>query len=357
MTLSGGTQNDATLLAYGAKFNSLIDAGEWWRLITPIFIHIGAIHLFFNMYGLWMLGAYVERLYGSAKFVVFWIVSGVAGVVASYLSVRPNMEVNSVGRFLFKAHDGPSAGASGALFGLIGVLFVFGIKFRRELPDGFKRAFGTGMLPTILINLFIGYTLPFIDNAAHLGGLFAGAVLALFIDYKRPGERASVARLWHALQAAALALVVASFTLVARNYTGQAPTFEGATERLRLGRTPALISYFNAVSDGQRAFMRALYKENAEDKIDEEDVAAVDRAIEALSGAPPLDDETSNLKNDLKVLLERARMSATSGTKERAAAKAQKEVKELFRDYEAWQQRWLEWVKTRGGEFGLELKK
>ncbi len=126
------------LYAYGAKLNFSIDAGQWWRFVTPVFIHIGLAHLLVNMYGLWMIGPYVERLYGSAKFVVLWVGTGVAGVVASYLSVRPAMAVGPVGRFFFSAGDGPSAGASGALFGLIGLLFVFGIKFRRELPEGLQ---------------------------------------------------------------------------------------------------------------------------------------------------------------------------------------------------------------------------
>ena len=101
-------------------------------------------------------------------------------MLASYLTViGPDTQLGSLGRFLLKTNDLPSAGASGALFGLVGVLFVFGIKFRHELPEGFKRAFGTGMLPIIVINLFIGYLgRGLIDNAAHLGGLVAGAALA-----------------------------------------------------------------------------------------------------------------------------------------------------------------------------------
>ncbi|HYJ46861.1 MAG TPA: rhomboid family intramembrane serine protease, partial [Pyrinomonadaceae bacterium] len=97
------------LLAYGAKLNYLINYNqEWWRFVTPIFIHIGAAHLLINMYGLWMLGPYVERLYGSAKFVVLWVATGVAGVVASYFCVRPDLAVGPVGRFLFRNGDGPS---------------------------------------------------------------------------------------------------------------------------------------------------------------------------------------------------------------------------------------------------------
>src|SRR5678815_4040749 len=203
--------SNAVLLVYGAKLNALVAAPyhQYWRFVTPMFVHVNLLHLLVNMYSLWMVGPYVEKLYGSAKFVVFWVLTGIAGVVASYLTVRPNLATGSVSRFLFKALDEPSAGASGALFGLVGVLFIFGIKFRRELPEGFKRAFGTGMLPIIMINLFIGYIgRGFIDNAAHLGGLLSGAALAVVVQYRRPGERPSVATIWRALHVLAIGIAV-----------------------------------------------------------------------------------------------------------------------------------------------------
>jgi len=148
---------DTVLIAYGAKLNYLINAPyyQWWRFVTPMFVHIHVLHLLMNMFSLLILGPFVEKLYGSAKFVVFWVVTGIAGSVGSYLAVRPALSRGLLGSFIFHSVDVPAAGASGALFGLIGVLFVFGIKFRRELPEGFKRVFGTGMLPIIFINLFI----------------------------------------------------------------------------------------------------------------------------------------------------------------------------------------------------------
>ncbi len=222
MELSGGAQG-GVLLDYGAKLNHLVNQGQWWRFVTAIFLHVhipafGPLHLLFNMFGLFMLGPYVEKLYGSAKFVVFWVVSGIAGVVVSYLTYRPDLAHGVVGRYIFKMYDAPAAGASVSLFGLVGVLFVFGIRFRGELPAGLRRVFGAGMLPMIVFNLFIGYMArDFIDNAAHLAGFAAGALLALFVGYKRPGERGPVAYAWHVLQAASLALVVACFTLAALN--------------------------------------------------------------------------------------------------------------------------------------------
>lgn len=211
---------EGVLLAFGAKMNYWIrHEHEWWRLVTPVFIHVNLPHILINMYSLWVIGPWVEKLYGSAKFVVFWIATGVAGVVASYLTVIPGSRPGLIGSFLIKTADVPSAGASGALFGLVGVLFVFGIKYRRELPEGFKRAFGTGMLPVILLNLGIGFLARgVIDNAAHVGGLLSGAVFAAVLSYKRPGASAGVTIAWRVLQVTALLLVLVCFLMAARHF-------------------------------------------------------------------------------------------------------------------------------------------
>ena len=211
---------ESVLLAYGAKTNYWIHHGQqYWRFVTPVFIHVNLPHVLINMYSLWVIGPWVEKLYGSAKFVVFWVATGIAGVLASYLTVIPGAHPGLIGSFLIKTGDMvPSAGASGALFGLIGVLFVFGLKYRRELPEGFKRAFGTGLLPVILLNLGIGFLgRGFIDNAAHVGGLLSGAALASVVSYKRPGARTGVTIAWRVLQIAALLLVLVCFYFAARH--------------------------------------------------------------------------------------------------------------------------------------------
>src|SRR5437762_7272184 len=211
--------SEPVLLAFGAKTNYLIGYDhEYWRLVTPVFVHVNLPHLLINMYSLWVIGPWVEKLYGSAKFVVFWVATGIAGVVASYLSMFPGSHPGVIASFLIKNHDDPSAGASGALFGLVAVLFVFGLKYRRELPEGFKRAFGTGLLPVILLNLAIGFVgRGIIDNAAHLGGLLSGAALAAIVSYKRPGQPSSVTIIWRVLQILSLLLVAVSFFMVFRN--------------------------------------------------------------------------------------------------------------------------------------------
>lgn len=333
------------LTAYGAKLNYLINAQphEWWRFVTPIFIHINLPHILVNMWSLWVVGPYVEKLYGSAKFVFFWVLTGVAGVAASYLTVRPEMHINSAGRFLFKTMDNPSAGASGALFGLVGVLFVFGIKFRHELPEGFKRAFGTGLLPMILLNLFIGYLgRGFIDNAAHLGGFFSGAAVALFVGYKRPGESASVAVFWHVLQLAALMLVALSFLMVARHFPGKQQIREEARAQVEASDVSKVKAYIEASNQGERALINTLK---------DGDASAVEPAVKALGDAPRLDAQAGNLADELVSLLERAR--AFNAMKPGRAREL--EGKKIVTSYNEWKKRRDQWLKENGDRYGIEL--
>jgi membrane associated rhomboid family serine protease len=282
------------LITYGAKLNSLIKAPnyQWWRFVTPMFLHVNLLHLLVNMYSLWIIGPYVEKLYGSAKFVVFWVVAGVAGVVASYLTVRPNLATGTLGRFLFKTLDEPSAGASGALFGLVGVLFVFGIKFRHELPEGFKRAFGTGLLPTILINLFIGYIgRGFIDNAAHLGGMLAGAGMALVVQYKRPGESQGSALVWRVLQIAALALVALSALKVVLHFTAPPPP----VQQLVVHADP-LVNYLWVMNQAQQTVTEVL----------DGDFTNVPTTLQVLHNVPAPDQKADELRNRLTAIINKA---------------------------------------------------
>src|SRR5437588_4487346 len=171
IAVAGGSGNALTLMAFGVKSNPEIAQGQWWRFVTPIFIHIGLLHLFFNSYALWIVGPQVEKLYGGSRFVILYLLTGIAGVYGSY-AYHPYTI---------------SAGASGAIFGLFGVLLVFGLRYRSSIPTFFKRAVGTGVLPVIVINLIIGFTIPQIDNSAHIGGLLAGVALAAVVPFQKPG--------------------------------------------------------------------------------------------------------------------------------------------------------------------------
>ncbi|HKP47934.1 MAG TPA: rhomboid family intramembrane serine protease, partial [Pyrinomonadaceae bacterium] len=340
---------EPVLLAYGAKLNRLIaEQHQWWRFVTPMFVHVNLPHVLINMYSLWVVGPYVEKLYGSAKFMVFWVLTGIAGVVASYLTVRPALAGNAVARFLFKQFDVPSAGASGALFGLVGVLFVFGIKFRRELPEGFKRAFGTGMLPIIFINLFIGYLgRGFIDNAAHLGGLVTGAVLAVAVSYRRPGEKPMVATVWRVLQVAMIALIGVCFVKTAQNYRNVVAQTSPRPAVAMDDRAQHFVAYAQAMNDAQDALAQLLREGNT---------ANVDSAITQLDSAPPLDPQADELKQHFKQILIQAKsLKASAAPPPRTATgDDQHRLEELMTSYENWTREYRLWLKTSGRSYGLE---
>lgn len=237
MSLAGGTTNETTLLAFGVKSNAAIDQGEVWRFITPIFIHIGLLHLFFNSYALWIVGPQVEKLYGSERFAVLYLLTGVAGVFGSY----------------FYHPQANSAGASGAIFGLFGVLLVFGIRYRHSIPPFFKRAVGTGVLPVIAINLFIGFTIPGIDNSAHISGLVAGAVLAALVPYLRPGGQTH--RFFAAVQILLLMVAGMSFYEVAVNYNGPRFSFRNLGTLATIMPTGSPLDDFaGAINTAQEGF-------------------------------------------------------------------------------------------------------
>ncbi len=336
------------LIPFGAKLNHYIQTRhEWWRFITPMFLHINLLHLLVNMYSLWIVGPYVEKLYGSAKFVLFWVVTGIAGVVASYLTVRPGISGGPFVRFIFKTADEPSAGASGALFGLVGVLFIFGIKYRRELPEGFKRAFGTGLLPMILMNLFIGYVMRgFIDNAAHLGGLVSGAVLALAIDYRRPGEKSGMAMTWRVLQVAALILVVFSFAMTAKRFRDPLPaSLINQPEQVTDPNTKKFVTWAQGMNTAQEAFYQA---------VKDRDASKIDGAVKALESAPSLDPKADDLRERMKAFLLRAKeMSAGDGESASTPKKSQAGLHQLTVDFVAWSKEYNLWLKTNGQNYGL----
>jgi membrane associated rhomboid family serine protease len=156
-TVVSGGFSLSNLLRWGAKFGPLIAHGEWQRLILCIFLHGNLWHLFFNLYALFQLGRLVEGIYGQRKFLIVYLFSGITGSLFSFL-------------FNF---DRIGVGASGAIFGLAGVLLSGGLKYRNTSLS----RLGMNILPFILINLLIGFTVPAIDNAAHVGGLLGGMFL------------------------------------------------------------------------------------------------------------------------------------------------------------------------------------
>jgi len=336
------------LLSFGAKTNYFIrHEHQYWRLVTPIFIHVNLIHVVINMYSLWVIGPWVEKLYGSAKFVVFWVVTGIAGVLASYLTVVEGSHPGLIGSFLIKSGDDPSAGASGALFGLVGVLFVFGIKYRHELPEGFKRAFGTGMLPVILLNLGIGFMARgVIDNAAHMGGLLSGAAFAAVVSYKRPGMPAGVTMAWRVLQVAALVLVLGCFLLALRAHRLNPEASSNIRSTARPGEYAIFDANKRAFDAGELAVIDALKKGEP---------AEIDPAVQELDKTAHFDDVTDVLKSDLKVLLGRAGKYLNDWQPPRKMTpEGVVEQRKLIDDFKVWQKRYENWYWDEGKQFGLK---
>ena len=163
MTAAGGSTDPAVLIRFGAKFNPLIVQGQVWRLLTSIFLHAGPMHLFFNSYALFALGVEVERIYGSVRFLIIYLLAGLYGSMMS---------------FAFGADL--SVGASGAIFGLLGTMVAY-FRLHQETFGARGRQRLLSLLGVAGFNLILGFSVPGIDNLAHLGGLVSGAVLGWFL--------------------------------------------------------------------------------------------------------------------------------------------------------------------------------
>ena len=156
-----------TLVFMGAKYNPLIKEGEVYRLITSCFLHGGVIHLFFNMSSLKIIGEEVELVYGKVKYIIIYFLSALGGGLFSFI-----FNNNSI-----------SVGASGAIFGLLGAMLLFGLINRDKINKGYVK----NIVETIGINILLGFTISVIDNSAHIGGLILGFITS-FILYKIKGK-------------------------------------------------------------------------------------------------------------------------------------------------------------------------
>jgi rhomboid protease GluP len=153
-------QQDVVAL-YTEKINSLIIQGQFWRLITPVLVHANFLHIGFNMYALYVFGRSLERFYGAWKLLFIYLVSGFAGVVASFLLT-----------------EGASLGASTAIFGLLAAEGVFAYQNQKVFGRQAQRVL-RNIINIAIINLLLGLT-PGIDNWGHLGGLIGGLMVSWF---------------------------------------------------------------------------------------------------------------------------------------------------------------------------------
>jgi rhomboid protease GluP len=160
--LTRAYDSDAAMVAMGAIVPGLVQRGELWRLIASMFLHGGWLHWLANSWALYQLGTLYEVLFGSKRFTLVYFATGICAGIASSMY-----------------NHGPAVGASGAVFGIMGA-FIFSIwrsPLYRHQP--WSRGLIGQLVFWIVINIAIGYSLPFIDNVAHIGGLVSGLILGL----------------------------------------------------------------------------------------------------------------------------------------------------------------------------------
>lgn len=160
MTFSGGSENIENLVRFGAMVKPLVKLGEWWRIFTAAFIHIGFFHILFNMYFLYSIGPLFERLYGPRNFLIIYLLAGIMGNLFTYA---------------FGGDNTVSAGASTSLYGIFGLAIGLMINYK---DDEILRSLGASFLSIIVINVVYSLLAPGIGIQGHLGGFLAGVILA-----------------------------------------------------------------------------------------------------------------------------------------------------------------------------------
>ena len=189
-----GSENVGTLIKFGANYPPLIQAGEYYRLITAGFLHIGLLHIFFNMYALYIVGSQLENFIGKIKYIIVYLGSIIIGNLMSMLFIG-----NSV-----------SAGASGAIFGLFGALLYFGYHYRVYLGNMMT----SQIIPVLIFNFFLGFILSGIDMAAHIGGFIGGMLLLWALGVKYKSEKKDMINGWILFGMLSVFLIVLAFNII-----------------------------------------------------------------------------------------------------------------------------------------------
>ena len=191
--------NDA--IHWGSDAAPLVADGQWWRLVSSIFVHLGLPHIAVNMYALYQGGRVAERLFGSLRFLVLYLF---AGIVGNMISELWNPTVNG-------------AGASGAIFGVFGALAVFMARRHWRASAPALQSAGISLVVFAIYSLISGFTRDGVDNAAHVGGLAGGMLMGLALARPvnvRSQARASVAQLAVACTGGLMVLAVLAWSLM-----------------------------------------------------------------------------------------------------------------------------------------------
>lgn len=328
---AGGSADLDVLTAFGACNQKLIAQGEVWRLIVPMFLHIGLLHLVVNMHALWVLGPQLESLYGSARFTILYVLSGVGGFVASCFFAHPDSVV---------------AGASGALFGMFGALLVFVYKYRDDIPSVVRTAMRRGVWLTLAINLILTFSIPFISRSGHLGGLLTGVGLALVMPYSPPSEQKTPLG-WRVGQIALALLVAASFAVAFWRYQGGRPSLERFLSGSHLfPENKAIKGFVEACNTGEAVYRAILRRLETEQPVPAALWEASVAARQQLRQLRPFSDGATRLANELYELLE----TQAAARDQPPARPMVEQMRERLAAYERNQQRW---IAEEGERYGL----
>ena len=178
-----------TLALFGAKFGPFIYEGQWWRLITAGFLHGGLWHILFNSWVLFDVGAQVEEVFGTPRYLVIYFVTTVCGYLAS----------------LWWAPNVPSIGASAGIMGLIGAMVAFGTRSHGAYGSAIRNLY----MKYIVYILIFGLILTSVDNAAHIGGVISGFGVAYVTG--TPGRSQAMERVWRGVAILCGALTAYAF--------------------------------------------------------------------------------------------------------------------------------------------------
>ncbi|HSB11642.1 MAG TPA: rhomboid family intramembrane serine protease [Blastocatellia bacterium] len=310
------------LYDFGALSPPAVAAGQWWRLITMNFLHIGLMHLLFNSTALYQIGPQVEEIYGSQKFIVVYIATGLASGVASL------------------AFNIGGAGASGAIFGLIGLMAVYGYR------EG--GTFGRAIIRQMLIWGAIGFMFGAMigaNNAAHAGGFAAGAGLGFIVRGNPPATHRSSSA-WSIVAVACIVVLAASFAMAGRNY-GEVQKQASEMERRRRqfeagGQNVILLS--EHIHNAQKAWADSIDPQKQEPR---QIAEALKKAAVSIERAPRIDEQSDKIRARIVELLNKRASAFDSANNNKpallqAASADLKETRDAFRSYFEWEESVLE---------------
>ena len=169
LSMIGDTRNEAFLLNFGAMYPEFLQQGEWWRLVTAMFLHFGIEHLLSNMFMLWFVGNMLLKALKPWQYAIVYLISGLGGSLASY-------------EMMVLAHDyAISAGASGAIYGIVGALFWVVLRHGGR----FETIRTKQMVLAVVCYVSYGFTTEGVDAWAHLGGMVAGFLMTAILYHPK----------------------------------------------------------------------------------------------------------------------------------------------------------------------------